>query len=312
MTFLLWPRLPFSRPSRAPVSAWWRGASGSVSLPPWRVCSLRRQIGVCVCVCVCVHIRLRVPGWVGFSLACPAGLLPSRSAPASRCRGSAGGHRPWGCRLQRLRLNSCAWAWLPPGMWDLPRPGITPTCPALAGRWHHWAAREAAGGADSRPCRYRPGLSAVSAGICSALWVSVTGWLLQGYLSRQDALCILDAEWGFFASSFPSSLRRVVSDVFCDGFKFSACSQIWKLASSDRQFLLKLTGENHSFQDDEGLFKMQVLLELAKKFIQVFHRILQKNPKRTFWPTQYWQWPSWASICKIQNQSIIRQTFTYA
>ena len=38
-------------------------------------------------------------------------------------------------RLQTHRLSSCgARAQLLPGMWDLPRPGLEPVSPALAGR----------------------------------------------------------------------------------------------------------------------------------------------------------------------------------
>ena len=38
-------------------------------------------------------------------------------------------------RLQTRRLSSCgARAQLPRGMWDLPRPGLKPVSPALAGR----------------------------------------------------------------------------------------------------------------------------------------------------------------------------------
>ena len=42
------------------------------------------------------------------------------------------------------RLSSCGkWAWLPHGMWDLPRSGIKAMSPALAGRFsYHWATRE--------------------------------------------------------------------------------------------------------------------------------------------------------------------------
>ena len=39
-------------------------------------------------------------------------------------------------RLQMRRLSSCgAQAWLLRGMWDLPRPGLEPVSPALAGRF---------------------------------------------------------------------------------------------------------------------------------------------------------------------------------
>ena len=42
----------------------------------------------------------------------------------------------WWLLLLQLLLsmpNSCAWASLPHGMWDLPRPGMEPVSPALAG-----------------------------------------------------------------------------------------------------------------------------------------------------------------------------------
>ena len=39
-------------------------------------------------------------------------------------------------RLQTHRLSNCgSWALLLHGMWDLPRPGIEPMSPALAGRF---------------------------------------------------------------------------------------------------------------------------------------------------------------------------------
>ena len=39
-------------------------------------------------------------------------------------------------RLQMRRLSSCgSWAQLLRGMWDLPRPGLEPVSPALAGRF---------------------------------------------------------------------------------------------------------------------------------------------------------------------------------
>ena len=39
-------------------------------------------------------------------------------------------------RLQTHRLSSCgSWAQLLRGMWDLPRPGLEPVSPALAGRF---------------------------------------------------------------------------------------------------------------------------------------------------------------------------------
>ena len=39
-------------------------------------------------------------------------------------------------RLQTRRLSNCgSWASLLRGMWDLPRPGLKPVSPALAGRF---------------------------------------------------------------------------------------------------------------------------------------------------------------------------------
>ena len=39
-------------------------------------------------------------------------------------------------RLHMRRLSNCgSRAWLLRGMWDLPRPGLEPVCPALAGRF---------------------------------------------------------------------------------------------------------------------------------------------------------------------------------
>ena len=65
-------------------------------------------------------------------LAVGSGLLASRRAPASHCSGFSC------CRARALRhtgISSCGTrAWLPRGMWDVPRPGIKPVSSALAGR----------------------------------------------------------------------------------------------------------------------------------------------------------------------------------
>ena len=75
---------------------------------------------------------------VGFSLAVLVGAAPYNGAQAPRCRGFS---------LQGLlllqstgstahRLRSCGtWNQLLHCMWELPRPEIQPTCPALAGRF---------------------------------------------------------------------------------------------------------------------------------------------------------------------------------
>ena len=42
--------------------------------------------------------------------------------------------QPWDLQALELGLSSCgAWAEFPHGLWDLPRPGVEPVSPALAG-----------------------------------------------------------------------------------------------------------------------------------------------------------------------------------
>ena len=65
-------------------------------------------------------------------LAARSGLLSSRGAPAPHCSGFSC------CKAWALRHNGIStWgtqAWLPHGMWNLPRPGVKPVSSALAGR----------------------------------------------------------------------------------------------------------------------------------------------------------------------------------
>ena len=78
-------------------------------------------------------------GCVGSSFLCEgflqlwqAGATLHRSARASHYRGLSFAEH----RLQTRRLSSCgARAQLLRGMWDLPRPGLEPVSPALAGRF---------------------------------------------------------------------------------------------------------------------------------------------------------------------------------
>ena len=79
---------------------------------------------------VCLFIFLAV-------LACCTGFsLVAASRGCSSC--GAWASLPWLLFLRsmgsRVRLSSCsAWAYLIRGMWDLPRPGVKPTSPALTG-----------------------------------------------------------------------------------------------------------------------------------------------------------------------------------
>ena len=68
----------------------------------------------------------------GFLQLQQAGATLHRGARASYCRGlSVAEHR-----LQTRRLTNCgSRAQLLRGMWDLPRPGLEPVSPALAGRF---------------------------------------------------------------------------------------------------------------------------------------------------------------------------------
>ena len=88
----------------------------------------------------------------GFSLVAVCGLLTGGfsccRAPALGARASAvEAHGLSSCSSRapghRLNRNS-ARVWLPCGMWDLPRSGIEPVSPALAGGFlYHWAISEA-------------------------------------------------------------------------------------------------------------------------------------------------------------------------
>ena len=64
----------------------------------------------------------------------------------SSCRAQALGHMffsNWGSRALGHRLSSCGtWAYLLCSMWDLPRPGIEPVSPTLAGRFFSTASSE--------------------------------------------------------------------------------------------------------------------------------------------------------------------------
>ena len=62
----------------------------------------------------------------GLSLRWP---LPLQSKGSRRA-----GFSSYGLQALECRLSSCGtWAWLLCGMWDLPRPGLEPMSPALAG-----------------------------------------------------------------------------------------------------------------------------------------------------------------------------------
>ena len=71
---------------------------------------------------------------------CRAGLRSSCSEQTYRsgscCRAQAVGLSSCGSWARETRLSSCGtWAQLLRGMWELPRPGIEPVSPALAGRF---------------------------------------------------------------------------------------------------------------------------------------------------------------------------------
>ena len=94
-------------------------------------------LGLCCCVRVFLQLRragatlrcvARASHCSGFSC-CGVWALGTRASVVV-----AHGLSSWGSRALERRLSSCAArAQLPHGMWDLPRPGLKPVSPALAG-----------------------------------------------------------------------------------------------------------------------------------------------------------------------------------
>ena len=83
---------------------------------------------------VCMYVWLC---WVFVPVRGPSLVVASGGHPSSRCAGLSPS-RPLVAehRLQMRRLSSCgSRAELLRGMWDLPRPGLEPASPALAGRF---------------------------------------------------------------------------------------------------------------------------------------------------------------------------------
>ena len=88
--------------------------------------------------------------WVFIAVRGPFLVAASRGYSTLRCAGFSlrwllllrsmgsrhAGFSSCGSRALERRLSSCGtWAQLLHGMWDLPRPGLEPTSPALAGRF---------------------------------------------------------------------------------------------------------------------------------------------------------------------------------
>ena len=122
--------------------------------------SQRKSVYVCACVCVCVPGPLSCWGWGGaqgrvflnlfiiylFFMAVLGLRFCSRAFSCCGKRGplfiavrgplTIAASLVAKHRLQTLRLSNCgSWAQLLRGMWDLPRPGLEPVSPALAGRF---------------------------------------------------------------------------------------------------------------------------------------------------------------------------------
>ena len=86
--------------------------------------------------CICLFIYLWLC-WVFISVRGLSLVVASGGHSSSWCAGPSLS-RPLVAehRLQMRRLSSCgSWAQLLRGMWDLPRPGLEPVSPALAGRF---------------------------------------------------------------------------------------------------------------------------------------------------------------------------------
>ena len=89
-------------------------------------------------LCIFKFIMLGAQGlhWAGAALVVEWGLLTAVASLVQGTGSQTRGLSSCGSRALELGLSRCgAWAYLSHGMWDLPRPGIEPLSPALAGRF---------------------------------------------------------------------------------------------------------------------------------------------------------------------------------
>ena len=101
---------------------------------------------VCVCNFICLFFGCAgLHCSTGFSLVEASGglylavvcrLLIAVAFCCRACTLGRAGYSSWGCQALEHRFSSCgAQAYLLHGMWDLPRKGVEPMSPTLAGRF---------------------------------------------------------------------------------------------------------------------------------------------------------------------------------
>ena len=110
---------------------WWRRPASPGGPGPWAGCKTWLRF------CLFIYLFLAALG-----LRCCTRVFSSCGEPGLLCCGVRASHcggfsccRAWALGARpSVRLSSCgAWAQVLHGMWDLPRPGLKPVSPALAG-----------------------------------------------------------------------------------------------------------------------------------------------------------------------------------
>ena len=115
-------------------------------------------------------------------------------------------------RLQTRRLSSCgSWAQLLCGMWDLPRPGLEPVSPALAG-----------GFSTTAPPGKPPGLILFSVMWSSFIFIVVYSISLSEYITIYLSILLLNfglLQFGFLANNV--AMNILVNVFHCTGMDVS-------------------------------------------------------------------------------------------